>query len=72
MDLSVMTPSADTVSASRGGSYSRQIGLIKVSLIYRDRQCLVVFVIFSIMYITLIKAETYNWYFVINFERLWL
>ena len=51
MDLSVMAPSADTVSASRGGSYSRQIGLIEVSLIYRDRQCLIVFVIFSIMYI---------------------
>ena len=70
MEISVMAPSADTVSASRGGSYSRQIGLIEVSLIYRDRQCLIVFVIFSIMYIALIKAQTYNWCFVINFERL--
>ena len=68
MDLSVMAPSADAVSATCSGSYSRQVRRIKVSLVYGDRQCLIILVIFSIMYVALIEAEAYDRRFVVDFQ----
>ena len=68
MDLSVVRPSADAVSAACCRCNLWLVAFIKVTLVYCDCQSFVIVVVFSVVYIALIERECYDWGFVIHFD----
>ena len=68
MDLSVVRPSADAVSAACCRCNLWLVAFIKVTLVYCDCQSFVIVVVFSVVYIALIEGECCDRGFVIHFD----